>query len=151
MNRHAVRLLSSVAFITVIVALSPEATACVCEPRTAPEPRDGSVKKTPDFEFSWLSEADKKSGERYCYERVVKNEHSTKHLDYRWPVAAMSNKALPPKERDRKCKHSGAYRQPPDKGILRYGQTGEENTEVWKSTTEPAIEKTTVAAPSVPG
>lgn len=113
------------------------AVACECKPRTPPGEHEGSVKKTPTFDFSWFSDTDKKEDDRYCYERVVKNKHERNNLDYEWKIAEMDNKALPPKEQDRICKIRGVYRDAA-RGPLNYGRDNPPtDTEVWKAKSEP--------------
>jgi len=145
-NNGSNALFICLAFLLVGITSIPELTmACECSPtRTDPEEREGSVRKPPKHDFSWFSEADKKSDNSYCYERIVTNKHVRSNLDYDWPIAEMENKALPPGERDRICKVRGLYRDPASSGPLYYGRNNPQiNTEVWKAKSEPQPDKLT--------
>lgn len=138
------RALVFAALVLAPVFSASAAFGCECMPRTQPEPREGSVKKTPTYEFSWYSDADKGSDDQYCYERIVNNKHDNSNVDYEWPISEMDNKALPPNERDRICKvRGGAYRDPAAKGPLNYGRNNPPTeTEVWKAQAEPRTGET---------
>jgi len=146
------RVIFIVAAISLWTFFPPSLTfGCECEPRTAPEKREGAIKKTPSYDFSWFSDADKRKDDQYCYERVVTNKHDNLNLDYEWQIAEMDNKALPPKERDRICKVRGTPREPAANGPLTYGRNNPPTeTEVWKAKTEPRTGETQQVATFLP-
>jgi hypothetical protein len=131
------------------ISASPTFTIAYDCTRTPPDQRSGTVEKDTSYNFSWISEADKKTESSYCYERKVTNKHTKNKLDYDWPLAEMGNKSLPPGKQDRMCKNSGKYHDPALQGPLTYGRNNPPtHTEVWKSQSE--VEKKLVSVTSYP-
>lgn len=126
------------------VALVPGgALGCECAPRTAPSQYEGSVDGAPSHKFTWFSDVDKQGGKTYCYERVVVNNHASANLDYKWKIAELENRALPPKERNRVCKVRDEPLEPAANGTLTYGRSNSStDTKVWKAKSEPRIGET---------
>lgn len=134
-----------VIFFTCLIGMASTETLArefECWTNTPPPPRDGIIDYS-DFKFSWYSDANEEPDGRYCYEKIVKNQHDEKPLNYNWPIAGMQNSALNSGKLNRQAWRMGKYFKDAIPGPLYYGEKlqNQTPTEVWRSESEQESQK----------
>lgn len=86
-----VALLTGLLLITLAipVALSHVRDPRDCDTGKSPHQAGANVNPSSDYKFRWETSAGR-LGERWCYDRLIRNEHHSKPLAYDWPATGLS-------------------------------------------------------------
>ncbi len=87
--------LAAVQIISLVLVAAAIASGHVknpgdCDVGKNAQTASGNVDRPPDYTFRWESSAGK-VGERWCYDRLVRNQHKAYSLAYEWPDADLSS------------------------------------------------------------
>ena len=114
------------------------------EPESDPVEYSGGVEEDA-HRFKWMSDADQNPSDqsRYCYERIVTNNHDKNPLRFDWPLGRMSAKSVSPGGSSKKYSQYGDYKKPAASGPLYYGRSDKfTDTKVWEGEDEPSVKAT---------